>query len=68
MQFQFDSFTAFIEMGRHGSYVWACYLSVLVVWLYLFFAPTFETKSFFKKQKALQRRVAGLEQENREDD
>lgn len=30
MQIQFDSVSAFLQMGKHGVYVWSCYAITLL--------------------------------------
>ncbi len=67
MQFQFESFKAFIEMGGHGPYIWMCYLFVLVAWGYLALAPRFQTNAFFKQQIKRQKRLNALDQQANQD-
>ena len=62
-QFQFASFAEFLRMGEHGLYIWLCYVFVLVVWLYLAFAPTWQTKQFIKQELKRQQRRDALAEE-----
>ncbi len=39
MNFYFDSWQAFVQMGNHGPFVWACYAMVLAILLWLTLAP-----------------------------
>ena len=54
MKFQFDSLAAFIHMGGHGVYVWACYVLVYAILMYLTVSPLIQKKTFLKQQKKWQ--------------
>ncbi len=58
LSFQFDSLPAFLWMQGHGPYVWAAYLITVIGLVYLMLIPRIKTKQFFKKQKAIQVRLA----------
>ncbi len=45
MKFQFDSVSAFMEMGGHGPYVWACYALTLAAMVFLVAKPFIEKKA-----------------------
>lgn len=64
-QFQFDSVTAFFQMGEHGLYVWMCYAFVAVAWFYLAFAPVWQTKAFVNAERKRQQRRAVLAEEGK---
>ncbi len=53
MKFQFESLDAFLTMGGHGLYVWACYILVYIIIIYLTLSPLFAKKAFLKQQKKL---------------
>lgn len=53
MKFQFESLDAFFTMTGHGPYVWACYVIVFAVLLYLSLTPVLSKKAFLKQQQKL---------------
>ncbi|RYY04056.1 MAG: heme exporter protein CcmD [Gammaproteobacteria bacterium] len=53
MKFQFDSVDAFLKMGGHGAFVWASYVIVYAILIYLTLAPVLSKKTFLKQQKKL---------------
>jgi heme exporter protein D len=53
MKFQFESLDAFIAMKGHGPYVWACYILVYAILIYLTLSPVLSKKAFLKQQKKL---------------
>jgi heme exporter protein D len=53
MKFQFDSLDAFLNMKGHGPYVWACYILVYAILVYLTLSPVLGKKVFLKQQKKL---------------
>ena len=53
MKFQFESLDAFITMGGHGPHVWARYLLVYIILIYLTLSPLLSKKTFLKQQKKL---------------
>lgn len=53
MTFQFESLNAFIAMKGHGPYVWACYILVYAILIYLTLSPVLSKKAFLKQQKKL---------------
>jgi len=55
MTFQFESFAAFVAMNNHGPYVWAAYAITLAVLVILVVTPVLQTRSFFRRQRRLQR-------------
>lgn len=63
MEFQFDSFAAFIHMGGHGKYVWASYLVTFVALLGLVLQPIIARKKFKKQFASLMKRKA-VQQQN----
>lgn len=54
MQFQFDSFDAFLAMNGHGPYVWACYIITFSALIYLAVYPVVQKSAFLKQQKKWQ--------------
>lgn len=50
----FESFSAFIDMGGHGFYVWLSYLIGFVLIAYNVVAPMMAKKHYIKEQ---QRRI-----------
>jgi heme exporter protein D len=48
MKFYFDDFSAFIQMGNHGPYVWACYALMFLVLLLLGFYPNYKINQLKK--------------------
>lgn len=55
MTFQFSSLAEFLAMNGHGPFVWACWLIATVVMLMLLLMPVLQTRSFFRRQRRLQR-------------
>jgi heme exporter protein D len=56
----FDSFSAFIEMGGHGLYVWMAYSIALAVVLYNLISPILRKNQFIAEQKRRLRREKQL--------
>jgi heme exporter protein D len=58
----FDSFSAFIEMGGYGLYVWSAYSITLVVIVYNISRPILMRKQVIREQKRMQQHLpAGKE-------
>ena len=53
MKFQFENLDAFLTMGGHGPFVWASYVLVYIIIIYLTLSPLLAKKSFLKQQKKL---------------
>ena len=53
MTFQFDSLDSFLTMTGHGPYVWACYVIVFSILVYLTLSPVLAKKTFLQQQKKL---------------
>lgn len=53
MKFQFESLDAFLAMKGHGPYVWACYIIVYAILVYLTLSPVLAKRAFLKQQKKL---------------
>ena len=53
MKFQFDSLNAFLTMKGHGPYVWASYLLVYSILIFLTLSPLLAKRKFLKQQKKL---------------
>ena len=53
MKFQFESVDAFLTMGGHGPFVWASYVLVYIIIIYLTLSPLLAKKAFLKQQKKL---------------
>ena len=53
----FDSFSAFIEMGGYGLYVWSAYAITLVVFVYNITRPILMRKQAIREQKRLQQHL-----------
>ncbi len=53
MKFQFESVEAFLTMGGHGAHVWASYVLVYIIIIYLTLSPLLGKKAFLKQQKKL---------------
>lgn len=49
----FDSFSAFIEMGGYGLYVWSAYTITLVVFTYNIVRPILMRRELIKVQKRI---------------
>ena len=47
----FDSFSAFIEMGGYGLYVWSAYAITFVVFVYNISRPILMRKQVVREQK-----------------
>ncbi len=47
----FDTFADFLQMGKHGLYVWLSYGLSLIVFLYNILANSLERRQFFKDAK-----------------
>jgi heme exporter protein D len=54
---QFDSFSAALEMGGHGGYVWAVAVVTLFVVVYLLVAPILRSRRFMQEQRGVLRRA-----------
>ncbi len=50
----FESFSAFVDMGGHGFYVWVSYLLALVLFVFNVVVPVLGKKQYLKEQ---QRRI-----------
>ena len=53
MKFQFESLDAFFYMGGHGAHVWASYVLVYIILIYLTLTPLLGKKAFLKQLKKL---------------
>ncbi len=53
----FHSFSAFIEMGGYGLYVWSAYAITLVVFVYNITRPMLMRKQVIREQKRLQQHL-----------
>jgi len=53
MKFQFENLDAFLTMGGHGPFVWASYVLVYIIIIYLTLSPLLAKKAFLKQQKKL---------------
>ncbi len=53
---QFDSFSAFIQMGGHGPYVWSVYLIALFIMTCLVVRPLHRKRVLLKQIERKQRR------------
>ena len=49
----FDSFSAFVDMGGHGLYVWSAYAITVVVLGYNIVKPMLMRKNIIRSQKQL---------------
>ena len=49
----FDSFSAFIEMGGYGLYVWSAYAITLVVFAYNIVRPLLMRRELIRVQKRI---------------
>ena len=47
---QFESFTAFVDMGGYGGYVWSVYLMGVVILLANVIQPKLLMKRFYRQQ------------------
>lgn len=56
----FDSFSAFIDMGGHGFYVWLSYLIGVVLILFNVISPLVAKGRFIKEQSRKLRREKQL--------
>lgn len=63
LKFQFDSLQAFMDMGGHGPYVWACYGLTFAAVLFLIVEPRIQKKRFIKQQRVLAKRKANMSDE-----
>ena len=54
----FDSLSAFIEMGGYGLYVWSAYSITLVVFVYNISRPILMRKQVIREQRRLQQHLA----------
>ena len=57
---QFDSISAFLDMGGYGVYVWAVYIMAMIVIIYNFLEPTLMRKRLLKMQASQIRRDLAL--------
>ncbi|AJQ96723.1 heme exporter protein CcmD [Gynuella sunshinyii] len=53
---QFESFSAFLQMGHHAKYVWLSYGSFAIGVVYLIVAPKIRQRQFVKQQLQKYRR------------
>jgi heme exporter protein D len=53
MKFQFESLDAFLTMGGHGPFVWASYVLVYIIIIFLTLSPLLSKRAFLKQQKKL---------------
>ncbi|MBQ0711740.1 MAG: heme exporter protein CcmD [Porticoccus sp.] len=56
--FQFESLSDFIQMGGHGTYVWAAYLISLLVLIGLVVSPLLRRRKLVQEVIRQQRREA----------
>ncbi|MDX2349164.1 MAG: heme exporter protein CcmD [Porticoccus sp.] len=56
--FQFESLSEFIQMGGHGTYVWAAYLISLSVLIWLVVSPLLRRRKLVQEVVRQQRREA----------
>lgn len=56
MNFYFADFAAFIQMGKHGFYVWLCYGVMLVVLVMLVINNRWQLKQLKKSARLTQAR------------
>ena len=56
--FQFESLSEFIQMGGHGTYVWAAYLISLSVLIWLVVSPLHRRRKLVQEVIKQQRREA----------
>lgn len=54
----FDSFSAFLNMGGHGFYVWSAYALTVIVLAYNIVRPIFMRKNIIRDQKQLLKQEA----------
>jgi len=59
----FNSFSAFIEMGGYGLYVWSAYSITLVVFVYNIAKPILMRKQVIREQKRLQQHLVDGKEE-----
>jgi len=52
----FDSFSGFLEMGKHGLYVWSCYGLAAVIVAVNFISPILTRKKVIKDIQRQNRR------------
>jgi len=52
----FDSFSGFLEMGKHGFYVWSCYGLAAVIVAINFISPILTRKKVIKDIQRQNRR------------
>jgi heme exporter protein D len=55
---QFESFSEFIHMGGHGTFIWSVYLMTAVVILVNVLLPLRQKRQFFLDQVARSKREA----------
>ena len=53
---QFESFSEFIHMGGHGTFIWSVYLITALVVIGNIWLPLRQKKQFFVDQAALKKR------------
>ena len=56
MNFYFSDVSAFLQMGKHGFYVWLCYGVVFFIILLLALCPSWELRQLKKQYVAAQKR------------
>ena len=59
----FDSFSAFIDMGGYGRYVWSAYAIAFVVFVYNITRPILMRKQVIREQKRLQQHLVDGKEE-----
>ncbi len=64
MKFQFENLESFLAMNGHGVYVWACYIFVYAILVYLTLSPVLNKKMFLKQQKKLNQLQKNTQQKN----
>jgi heme exporter protein D len=52
MEFYFADFQAFWAMGKHGPFVWSCYLMVVLVLVWLAVSPSLKLRRLKKLNAA----------------
>lgn len=60
--FQFESLSEFVQMGGHGTYVWAAYLISLSVLIWLVVSPLHRRRKLVQEVIKQQRREAARQQ------
>lgn len=60
IEVSFDSFAAFMQMGKHGFYVWTAYGIALLVLALTFVEPVLTRKRLVRQLKQQQKREQTL--------